>query len=170
MEDKDRINTGVLLSLRIFLSVSVALLSLLAGGCSVGHSSEVLLDVPSVINKTPVEVVELLGEPDTTYIETILGRKLFCQRYDKHNIEIQFPDSLSTEIVVYGPHGLPFTQSALKAFNIPHQKAHPSQHEKNRLMRWYDYKEFEAISFYNVQEDAAGAIENFSIFFKAKKR
>ena len=151
-------------------ALSIALLVHIAGGCSEDRSSKVLLDVPSVISKTPVQVMELLGKPDTTYTETIMGKKLYCQRYHNHNIEIQYPDSLSTEIIVYGPHDLPFTQSALKAFNIPLQEAHPSQHEKNRLMRWYDLNEFETISFYNVQEDSAGAVKNFNVFFKAKKK
>jgi hypothetical protein len=164
----------MLFSLRIFngftFGLCLAFVVLVASGCSEARSSEVLLDVPSVMNKTPEQVADVLGKPDTVYTETIHGKKLFCQRYHKHNIEIQYPDSLSTGIVVYGPHDLPFSQSALKAFNIRHQKAHPSQHEKNKVMRWYEFNEFETISFYNVQEDSAGAVKNFSIFFMAKNK
>lgn len=144
------------------------LVILLITSCAQKDETNIILDVRSIINKSPEEVVEILGEPDTTYTERILGKALFCQRYTKHNIEIQYPESLSTDIVIYGPHELPFTQSALKAFNIKYQKKHPSQYEKDVLMRWYDFDEFEAISFYNVRKDSLGQINNYSIFFKAR--
>jgi hypothetical protein len=51
---------------------------------------------------------------------------------------------------------------------LPFQKQHPSQYEKETLMRWYDFENFQAISFYNVQKDSAGRISNYTIFFKAK--
>lgn len=136
--------------------------------CKEETESTVLIDVQSVVNKTPAEVIATLGQPDSTYTERIAGKPLFCQLYRKHNIEIQYPDSLSTDIVIYGPHGLPFSQSALKAFKIAYQKKHPSQYERDILMRWYDFDDFEAISFYNVQKDREGQIENFYIYFKAK--
>lgn len=127
-----------------------------------------LLDIRSIVNRTPTQVISILGEPDTTYTERIAGKAFYCQRYWKHNVEIQYPDSLSTDIVIYGPHGLPFAQSALKAFNIEYQTKHPSQYEKDILMRWYNFDEFEAISFYNVEKDSQGRILNYNIFFKSK--
>jgi hypothetical protein len=141
----------------------------LFSACSSKEESGVILDVRAVMNKKPSEVIEILGPPDSTYTEKILGHEIFCQRYREHNIEIQYPDSVSTDIVVYGPHGLPFNQTALKAFKLPYQKRHPSQHMKESLMRWYDFDEFEAISMYNVDKDTTGAIRNFNIYFKAKQ-
>jgi hypothetical protein len=139
----------------------------LLGGCD-KKASGLVLDVRSVINKTPSQVADVLGEPDTTYVERILGKQIFCQRYRTHNIEIQYPEELSTDIVIYGPHDLPFTQEALKAFSLPHSKYHPKQFERDALLRWYDFDEFQTISFYNVEKDSAGKIRNFSVFFKTK--
>jgi hypothetical protein len=147
----------------------VLLISVLLISCIDQKKADLILDVRTIINKRPQEVIKILGEPDTTYTEKILGKQIFCQRYKKHNIEIQYPYSLSTDIVIYGPHGLSFTQSALKAFNLPYQKQHPSQYEKDVLMRWYDFDEFAAISFFNVQKDSIGRIDNFNIFFKVKE-
>jgi hypothetical protein len=96
---------GSLVGLLVALSILCA--------CSSGDDSGKVLDIRNVVNKTPEQVAELLGEPDTTYTERILGKEIFCQRYYRNNIEIQYPESLSTDVVVYGPHGLPFTQSAL---------------------------------------------------------
>lgn len=149
--------------------LSLALSSvLLLAAC--GKDEKLILDVRSVINKSPEEVVSILGEPDTTYTEKIPGKEIFCQRYREHNIEIQYPESLSTDIVVYGPHNLAFTQSALEAFNIRYQEQHPSQYERDAVMRWYDFKEFAAISFYNVQKNPEGVITNYTIYFKAKEK
>ena len=148
--------------IRIFLLLIS--ITALTAGCN--SERGVILDVSSVVNKTPEEVIRILGTPDTTYTERILGKTIFCQRYVAHNIEIQYPESLSTDIVIYGPHGLPFTQSALKAFNIRQQ--HPAQYERDAVMRWYDLDKFAAVSFYNVVKGSDGGIDNFTIYFKAK--
>ena len=156
------------MKIRIFLLLFVALI--LLTGCNNGRDPKLILDVASVINKTPDEVIAVLGEPDTTYIEKVVGKEIFCQRFGRHNIEIQYPELLSTDIVIYGPHDLPFTQVALKAFNVEYHQQHPSHFEHDAVMRWYDLNEFEAISFYNVKKDATGDIDNFYIYFKSKTR
>lgn len=155
--------------MRYIIGLAVILAVMLASGCAKEEQKDYILDVRAVINKRPAEVVRILGEPDTTYTERILGQEIFCQRYQKHNIEIQYPNTLSTDIVIYGPHGLPFTQSALAAFNIDYHKQHPSQMEKDRLLRWYDFGEFAAISFYNTRRDSTGRVTDYTIFFKAKE-
>jgi hypothetical protein len=154
--------------MRIAENLIGLVVSMMLFACNPGDGPGIILDIRNVVNKTPEQVVEILGEPDTTYTERILGKEIYCQKYYRNNIEIQYPESLSTDVVVYGPHGLPFTQSGLKAFDLSYQKQHPSQYEKETLMRWYDFENFEAISFYDVQKDSVGRIKNYTIFFKAK--
>jgi hypothetical protein len=150
-----------------YLLYSVLLVALVSS-CTSAPGDNVLLDVRRITNKTPQEVESVLGAPDTTYTLRVLGKQIFCQKYLKNNVEIQYPDSVSSDIVVYGPHGLPFNQTSLKAFNLPHAAKHPSQYIRGTLMRWYDFGEFEAISFYNVQKDSVGNPGNFNVYFKAK--
>lgn len=147
----------------------IALSTLCLCSCDT-HSKEnnLILDVRKVINKAPHEVEIIMGKPDTTYIERIVGRGVFVQRYAKSDIEIQYWDNRSTDIIVHRPHGLPFNQNALKGFNLPYKKKHPSQYAKGAYMRWYNFDEFETIGLYNVQKDNAGRIQNFSVYFKAK--
>jgi|SRR5690606_16714883 hypothetical protein len=136
---------------------------------STKQNDELILDVTQVANKTANQVTKILGEPDSTYTIRILGNPIFCQLYQPHNIEIQYHGSLATDIVVYGPHGLPFNQLALKSFNLDY-KTHPNEFMKDRLMRWNSIDDFSAVSFYNPTKDSLGNITSFNIFFKAKSK
>lgn len=138
--------------------------------CSKPKKENVILDVKEIVNKTPTQTVSIMGAPDSTYTIRILGKPIFCQMYQEHHIEIQYPEMQATDIVVYDPHDLPFNQSALKAFNIDYKTFHPKEYIKDRLIRWFDVEEFSTISFYNPQVDSAGNITNFTIFFKAKPK
>jgi hypothetical protein len=137
-------------------------------GCNRNGHEAVIFDVRAIVNKTPAETEAEVGKPDSTYTLRIMGKPIFCQLYEKHQVEIQYPEMKATDIVVNGPHGLPFNQSALRAFNIDYKTHHPKQYVKDRLIRWLNVEEFSAISFYNPQFDSSGNISNFTIFFKAK--
>jgi hypothetical protein len=136
--------------------------------CSKSREENIILNVNAIVNKSPSETGLIIGMPDSTYTLRILGKPIFCQMYSRHNIEIQYPENLATDIVVYGPHKLPFNQTALSAFKIDYKTHHPGEYIKNQLIRWFDVEEFSTISFYNPKFDSAGNISNFTIFFKAK--
>lgn len=128
----------------------------------------VLLDVMAIANKKPAQVEAIIGEPDSVYTLHVLGRPIFCQLYKAHNIEIQYPESVATDIVVKDARGLPFDQTALSAFNLDYRRQHPSDYKKGNFIRWSDFEAFSAISFYNPTRDSANAISGFDIFFKVK--
>lgn len=143
---------------------------LLIYACTSKRDVSVILDIKEVVNKRPMEVEEILGKPDSTYTIRMLGKSIFCQLYKKNNIEIQYHDSgLATDIVIYGPHSLPFDQSALKAFNLDIDIP-PSQYMEKELLRWYDVDKFAGISFYHVEKDSFKNVKNYYIFFKAKEQ
>src|SRR5687768_12497910 len=146
---------------------STLLLSLLIC-CDQRSEKELILDVTAVVNKKPAEVEEIVGKPDSIYTLRILGKPIFCQLYKRYNIEIQYPEARATDIVIYGPHGLSFNQTALKALNLDYKTNHPDEYIKGQLIRWFDVAEFSTISFYNPQIDSSGNISNFTIFLKAK--
>jgi hypothetical protein len=149
-------------------TVAFCMLVLILTACSVSVENEIILPVSEIANKRAAEVEQILGSPDTTYTLQIMAKSIFCQKYLRHNIEIQYPDSLATDIIVYGPHSLPFDQTALTAFGLDY-KIHPSDYRKNRFIRWSGVKEFSAISFYNPQQDSLNNIVNYNIFFKVKE-
>ena len=132
------------------------------------RSEDYILDVKEILNKTPHQVEQILGKPDSTYTIKVFTKEYFAQRYFESNVEIQYPEGTSTDIVVYGPHGLPFDVSSTKAFNLEIQKS-PDQYRENQLIRWYDIDEFASVTFYHPEFDSAGKVTNFHIFFKARK-
>lgn len=136
--------------------------------CSSKHdnSQAVILDVRAIVNKNPHEVEGILGKPDSVYTLQMMGKSVFCQLYN--NIEIQYPQSAATDIAVSGSNGLPFNQTALAAFNLDYNKKHPSDYRKDSYIRWSQFDEFSAISFYDPKKDSMNRITDFKIFFKAK--
>jgi len=148
--------------------VTFYLIAAIAFGCNVGKKEEnIILPVKEIAHKDHIEVERILGKPDTTYTLVIMGKAIFCQKYNKHNIEIQYPNSKATDIIVYGPHQLPFDHTALEAFGLNYN-VHPSDYMRNRYIRWSDVGEFSAISFYDPQIDTLDNIVNYTIFFKTK--
>lgn len=127
-----------------------------------------MLDVKAIVNKGPSEVERIIGKPDSVYTIQMMGKAIFCQLYKKHNVEIQYPESLATDIIVHGPHHLPFDQTALSAFNLDYRIQHPSDYRKGSYIRWSDFEEFSSISFYNPKKDSLNNITDFNVFFKAK--
>jgi hypothetical protein len=133
------------------------------------ENSSLILDVKKIASKTANEVEHILGEPDSSYDLQIMGRKIYCQFYNTNKIEIQYPNSLATEIIVYETKGLTFNQSTLSQFGLDY-KIHPNEYLKDRLIRWNNIEPFSSISFYNVEKDSAGNIANFNIFFKVLEK
>ncbi|MEX2231702.1 MAG: hypothetical protein WD824_06060 [Cyclobacteriaceae bacterium] len=156
--------------MRIFAKGSLLIIPafIISISCKQGEQKDILLDVQTIVYKEPAEVEKIIGKADSVYTLQMMGKAIFCQLYKKHNIEIQYPDSLATDIIIYGPHGLPFNQTALSAFNLDYKIQHPSDYKKDRYIRWSDFEEFSAITFYNPKKDSLNNITDFNIFFKAK--
>ena len=155
---------------RFILPVS-SFLFLILFSCSSKHGeldNKILIPIEKVMNKRAREVEDILGTPDTDYNIQIVDKKIFAQRYRKHNIEIRYPGSTATEVVVYGPHDLPFDAKALKAFDI-RTDAPPSEYIPRQLIRWYTVEDFETITFYDPELDSLKNVTNYKIFFKAQK-
>lgn len=147
----------------------IGLLGLIVAACGTEkrQDEKILLDVKAIVNKSPAQVEEILGEADSVYTFRIMGKEVFCQLYKDDNVEIQYPDSVATDILVKDAHQLPFDQTALSAFGLDYRK-HPSDYKKGSFIRWSDFEEFSAISFYNTKKDCLDRITGFSIFFKSR--
>lgn len=153
---------------RIRKVLLLVLFCCLNASCTDVDCANVIIDVKSIVNKGPAEVETVLGKPDSVYTLQIMGRSILCHLYRDPDIEIQYPESVATDIVVYGPHDLPFDQTALSAFNLDYRKQHPSDYRKGAFIRWSDFDKFAAISFYNPRKDSLNRITHFDIFFRAK--
>ncbi len=146
----------------------VIVVCLCAFSCLPDTNGRYYVDLKRIVNKRPQEVEAVMGMPDSTYWRVLMGRPVFCQLYRDEYLEIQYPGRTATDIVVSGPHGLPFDQKALGAFGLNYHQQHPSDYRKNGYIRWVDFEAFSSISFYNTRLDTAGRVQTFDVFFKAK--
>lgn len=149
--------------------VIVGLVVISCGHFEKQESGGILIDVRAIVNKDPAQVEAIIGTPDSTYTLHVLGKPIFCQLYKAMNMEIQYQGPVAADIIVKGADGLPFDQTALSAFNLDYRKQHPSDYKKGNFIRWSDFEEFSAISFYNPKKDSLNNISGFDIFFKAKE-
>lgn len=141
---------------------------LILAGCAADKSTEIIFDVGAIANKAPEDVVSILGNPDSVYVLRVLGKPIPCQYYKAHNLEIQYSDSGATDIVVYGARNLPFDQTALSAFNLDYRKHHPSDYRRGSFIRWTDFDQFSAITFYSPKKDSMNHVASYDIFFRTR--
>lgn len=132
-------------------------------------NDSVILDVKRIVNKSPEEVEEILGEPDSAYTITVMGKRIFCQAYAGNSIEIQYPDRRARDILVTDQTRLAFDQTALSAFGLDYKKQHPSDYKKGSFIRWSNFDDFSAISLYATEKDSLNRVTAFNIFFKSRE-
>lgn len=151
---------------RIFI---ICLPLLILAGCTEDRPAQIIFDVSAIANKSPKEVVSMLGKPDSVYVLRVLGKPIPCQYYKAYNLEVQYSGSKATDIVVYGARNLPFDQTALSAFNLDYRKHHPSDYRRESFIRWTGFDEFSAITFYSLKKDSMNNIASYDIFFKTRE-
>lgn len=135
--------------------------------CSESPSDQagLILNIPSLVNKLPNEVAEILGEPDTVYYDQVLNKKFFVQRYKRHDIEIQYLKGRANDIIVNQPWPVDFEAGSLRYFGI--KPAQPTVYHENEMIKWKNHSGLKTINFYKVRKDSTGNIISYKIFFKA---
>ena len=126
-----------------------------------------ILDIVAIADKTPKEVEEILGQPDTAYTQLIVAKPIFTQIYEKEfEIEIMYPDGLSTDIVVFDvAPKLPFEYSIISKFGL--DAIPPSDVLDNAYIKWKNYPGYKTINFFVTDLDDKGNVEQFRLFFKS---
>jgi hypothetical protein len=156
---------------RIVLGVSTFLL--LAGMVACGGQQQdnlkqqrkLKLDILRIADKSPQEVIEILGEPDSSYTQYVVTIPVYTQWYGAHQLEIQYlePEKRARDIVLHSSEGVAFGPEGLEAFGL--QAAAPSVNNPNNI-RWDQQQGFSIIHFYARQTNPATGQEEFMIFFK----
>lgn len=144
------------------LAVFSALLSITACEQPFAESEKIVLDIPAIANKTPAEVMAVLGQPDSVYMQKRGQRKVAVQLYKPHGVEIYYPAGKASEILVNEPAPLPYHESALSSFNI--EPRSPNQANDNASIKWSNIQGYNYITFFshNIQADT---VSEFKIFF-----
>jgi hypothetical protein len=125
------------------------------------------LDIKQVADKTPQQVEAILGEADTSYTKMIVTKPIFTQIFrDELEVEIMYPDGLSTDIVVLdAAPKLPYNESIISRFGL--ENLPPSDVMKNAYIKWKNYPGFKTINIFATDLDSAGNVEQFRLFFKS---
>jgi len=127
----------------------------------------VIVDINSVINKSNEEVINTLGEPDTTYWQPIFNKKILTAEYTRYRIEFRYFEGKASDIIVRNPTELEFAASTLKRFGLP--ESAPDKIEKDVLLRWDNPAEdIKMVSFYSKKRDDNGDPLIYEFYFKGK--
>jgi hypothetical protein len=136
---------------------------------SCAPQTDIIFDVPKIVNKTQPEVIELIGEPDSSYNTFALGRAIPTHLYlsQSHRIEILYPNKKATEIIVNHPQPLPFSSEALPHFNVK-PSIPPSDSVYNTVLTWSGLQDFKKVSIFAMQLDENGQPDKWQIFFRTE--
>ncbi len=135
--------------------------------CLVSCNNPTILDVEELADKTPQQVEEILGKPDTAYTQVFVTKHVFTQIYRRDfEFEIMYPEGLSTDIVVFdAAPKLPFEAGIIEKFGL--QQLPPSDVLANAYIKWKNYPGYKTINFFVTDLDSAGNVEQFRLFFKS---
>jgi hypothetical protein len=131
------------------------------------EKDSLIFNIPELVNKTPEQVIKILGEPDSAYTQYVVTIPVYTQWYGEKGLEIQYlePEKLSKDIVIHNAGPLLFEPSTLALFGL--EPTTPTISNPRSNLRWSDLQGYKTIHFYNRQEDANGDIR-FQIYFKTE--
>ena len=110
---------------------------LFLGGCATNESGKTALDVVALRGKTPNEVVDISGDPDSSYIHYVLGRPFLVYRYDPHQVEMRFYQNKLVEIIVHDPRPWPFEPETIEHFGLDYFE--PTTYNPDANISWSNY-------------------------------
>ncbi len=145
----------------------ICLLQACAEKDNLKEKDSILFNIPELVNKTPEQVIEILGEPDSAYTQYVVTIPVYTQWWNDKGLEIQYlePDKRSKDIVIHKAGPLPFDPSTLALFGL--EPMSPTVSNPRSNLRWSDMQGFKTIHFYNRLENQNGEV-NFQLFFKAE--
>ncbi len=123
--------------------------------------------VLEIKDRTPAQVIDILGEPDTSFTQRVATKEIFTQIYQgTYRIEIMYPEGLSTDIVIHDPiRHLPLEPSTITRFGI--KEIPPSDELAKGYIKWKNHAGFKTINFFVTDLDSAGNVSQYKIFFKS---
>lgn len=125
------------------------------------------IDVNELAGKTPPQVVEIMGEPDTTYVKKFMFRKVVHQIYRDKDAELRYPEGGKIQTILVKNTDLPFAQKTIEMFGL--EPIPPTRVIKNTLINWKDYENFSNVSIYSEHLTKDGIPDEYTIMFRYKK-
>ena len=130
--------------------------------CAQRHHDR-LFDVTELKGKSPDEVAGILQlKPDSAFVRHFVEGERFIQLYyGTDSSEFRYRDGKLIEIIIHKPT-MKYSPESIVSFGLNYRP--PSSVDTSSFIRWYDYPEFKAVSFYMVGDKKSS---NGSRIFKA---
>lgn len=149
------------------LTLKLSFLVLLFSIACQTSSSNLIIDVPQVVDKNPEEIRQILGDPDSVAMQPIFRQKVLTYYYTRHDVELRFFNGHASEILVRKTDDIPFEAASLSLFGL--DPTSPEEFIPDMLMRWGNYDQFKTVTFYTKHRDAEGRPEIYELFFRGYK-
>ena len=120
-------------------------------------------------HQSPDQATELIGEPDSSYYRSILGKRYFIYRYpEAYDLEIRFFNNRAVEIILNKPFELEFAPETISHFGLEYKP--PTSMDTTAMIIWKNYEGFNAVSFYKTGEKKPKGVKtNYKIYFNMKE-
>lgn len=135
-------------------------------GCestSTKEETNILVNIPELINRSPEEVEKILGTPDNSYFKVAFRHKVLVYEYEAENMEVRFPKNIASEIIIKNPLPFKYEPNTLKSYGITAAK--PTKVVTDGFMKWENIPGFKVVSMYIKHLDTEGKVDNFDILF-----
>ncbi len=149
---------------KILTAVSLVLfIAVLSQRCSQSNN-KTFINVTELKNNTPQQAIHLLGiQPDSSFNKRFVNGEKYVQLYYKlDSSEFRFVKGRLTEIIVHEPT-FNFKPENIEKFGLNYQS--PSEEDTAGFMRWYNYPDFKAVSFYRVGSKLRNKGTCFKVYF-----
>ncbi len=114
--------------------------------CCTSYSEDVVFNAPSLLNKSPTEVIGILGEPDTVFQRTFFGKQYFIQYYNEYGVEVRHYQGKIKGVIVNEPYPLEFKPETIIKFGISYVE--PTKYDSSAMIMWKNIDGFKVINFY----------------------
>ncbi|WKN42034.1 hypothetical protein [Tunicatimonas pelagia] len=132
--------------------------------CCCTPSNDIVFDALSLVNKSPTEVAEILGQPDTIFQRTFFGKQYFIQYYNEYGVEVRHYQGKVRGVIVNEPYPLEFKPETITKFGIDYVE--PTKYDSLSTIVWKNIEGFKVVNFYLRGVKKPDSIEHsYHIYF-----
>ncbi len=146
----------------------IFLLAFLWFACAQNSKTEKHLPpLGQLANKTPDQLLELVGPPDSVFVQFVVTKQMLTHHYrgKDYLLEIQFPKGMSTDLIVVNPP-VSFDKLNLEIFGLRDSK--PTEDVESAYKKWRKIEPFKIINAYVTNRTPGNRVLTYSVYFKSE--
>lgn len=134
--------------------------------CTIPDPNEdIVFNAQELVGQSPEGVIEILGQPDTTFYRTFIKNRYYIQYYDEYGVEVRHLNGSISGVIVNEPYPLEFSPKTITKFGIEYTE--PTKLDMRSSITWKGNVEgFKAVNFYLVGRKKPDSVEHvYRIYF-----